>query len=442
MIDHIFLPMFIGTKEEIEQILKGRLVCRALLDERQIRDFLSKIPDKYMGREEWDVIRAGGYANFSELLVKYASLFPLFYDNGHFLRIKRRYKSIGDSTLIVLYPNEFMQRLQCAVALGYGNQYMTLITSAVYGKTDTDPYRYNAFRRSAKDRWKEEILLAVRMKPGLMVTETNIASMSEKIILEMGDLSDITVVARVNDLTRGIIPKELQEDDYMRYIDSFTPAKKEIGEWVFNVAANIMDIAPVAKWIDELRIIFPEDKWKAVSQVEKLFADGDAMPRLAFFGINGIDRVFLHINRIEFHFFKYSDEQRLIAEKLIHFAESKCKTGFCHMSLETNADLGVIKNKKILSQTHFREERTARRGELFESQCLEADYKLLPSMFGIDFARKDWHYSVRLFTPDDENAMWYDADDVMDFFTDAARMNVSRIDRLMKGDAYAGYRKI
>lgn len=438
----MFIPMFIASSEQTEKFMNGDLMLYPAADAVTVDEILSKIPPEYIGKGDWAAVEQGGYANLAELLAKQISLYPLAFENGRFLKADRRLRRMGDTAAIILYPDLFLQRVQNAVGAQYANQYMAALAAAEYRGRNDDAYGFNLFKRNVKDRWKQEMILAVRMNPNLRITNVHTQEYSANMNLMTGSLSDIAVTCPVQDLVRGKFPREIVSSEYIHYIDSFRTAKKEIREWIFSVAANVMNIVPVTEWMDKLERLFPGDKWKACSLVEKMFPDGDAMQRLAYFSQDGRDRVFFHINRIECHFFEFGDEKKALIRDLICFIEAECGTRFCHMLLETNADLGVIKNKGVLSQTRFREERTCQRGDLFEYQFLEADYKLVPSVLGIEFARRDWHYGVRLSTPDNEHIMWYDSNMVIDFFEDAAASNVARIEYLMKGDAYGRYHKI
>lgn len=438
----VFIPMFVVSAEQAEEIMSGNLVLNPAAEEAAAAELLSKIPPEYMGKSDWEAVAAGGYANLTELLAKQVSLYPLILEKGRFLKADRRLKRVGDTAVIVFQPDVFLQQVQNAVGVQYVNQYAPALASAQYRGRSTDPREFQLFDRDVRDRWKQEMILAVRMNPNLRVTDVHGQGYGEKMRLMTGSLAGMAVACPVQELVRGRFPQEILDPDYIRRLESFRPVKREIREWVFSVAANIMNIVPAAEWLEKLERILPGDRWKACTQVEKLFADGDAMPRLAYFSQDGRDRVFLHINKIECRFFEYGEEEKTLLQELVRFAEAECGTRFCHMLLETNADLGVIRNRDILSQTGFREERTCRRGDLFEYQFLEADYKVVPSVLGIGLARRDWHYGVRLFTPDNEHTAWYDSAMVLDFFQEVAASNVARIEYLMKGDVYGRYGKI
>lgn len=438
----IFIPIFIGTDEETMAFAEGNLILKPVVDNVLMENLLTHIPKEYIGKTDGEAVRSGGYANITELLAKQISMYPLAFENGRFLKLDKHFSAVGNMAVLILHPEAFLRRFQQAISMRFAEQYYGMVAMAQYEGVYADPYKFHIFNRDPVERWKQELFFVARMNPSLRVSSLNMEALQETMPVNLGNQSDIVVRCLVKDLIHGDFPKELLDQEYLRYLNRFKVAKKEIKHWIFDVAANVMSIIPTKEWIGKIETILLQDKWKPVTHVEKLFVDGEAMPRLAFYEFGGRDRVFFHINRIECHFNDYGDVQKELLDKIIRFAATECKTGFCHMSLETHADLGVIRDINILSQTAFREERTCKRGDLFEYQFLEADYKLVPSVMGIEFARKDWHYAIRLFTPSNEHIMWYDADAVLDFFNDAATSNLTRIRYLMQGDAYGRYKKI
>lgn len=353
--------MFIGSNEDMRAIMKGNLVLNPVADESEVKVLLSKIPENYFAKVEGNVLENGGLVNMLELLVKQTSMYPLVYEDGKYIKPNRRFRKMGDMAVVILYPDIFIQRFQDAVGMLFANQYYGMYASARYCEKSVEPDKFNSFNRNREDRWKKELILAIRLNPNLRVKNINMKKMVETISLSIGNLSDVAVICPIEDLLKGRFPERLLDIEYKGYLDSFRIPKKEVKQWILNVDANVMSIIPTTNWIDKLSEIFPKDKWKPVAQVEKLFPDGDGMPRLAFFENFGRDRVFIHINRIEFQFYEYNENHKTLVNKLLHFIEMECKTGFCHMMLETHADLGVIRDKQILSQTSFREERTCQR---------------------------------------------------------------------------------
>ncbi len=438
----IFIPIFIGTDEETMAFAAGNLILKPVADNVLMENLLTQIPKEYIGKTDGEAIRSGGYANIAELLAKRISMYPLAFENGRFLKLNKRFSTVGNTAVLILRPEAFLQRFQQAISIRFANQYYGIVATAQYEGVHADLYKFSLFNRDPIERWKQEIFFVVRMNQSLRVSSLNMEALQEMMPLNLGNQSDIMVRCSVKDLIQGDFPKELLDQEYLRSLNRFKVAKKEVKHWIFDVAANVMSIMPTKEWIEKIETILPQDQWKPVTQVEKLFIDGDAMPRLAFYENGGQDRVFFHINRIECHFYDYGGVQKELLDKIIRFAATECTTGFCHMSLETHADLGVIRDRNVLSQTAFREERTCKRGDLFEYQFLEADYKRSPSVLGIEYVRKVWHYAIRLFTPNNEHLMWYDANAVLNFYNDAATSNLTRIRYLMQGDAYGRYKKI
>lgn len=439
----IFLPMVIGTSEDISEVMCGNLTFKPVINETDLSKLINAVPPEYKGKSLGDRIKSGGYINYATLQEKQISLYPLFFEDGSFLKVSRKYKTMGDTAIIIFDPKRFLARFDNELSIKYVNMYRSMLATAQYTGRNIEPYNFNALSRNKCYGWQHEIVLSVRMNPNVGIDNVEFDKCLNSMQIDVGNLQDIAVTCSLDNLIKGRFPEVLNTPEYLQYLESFKMPEKDIKGWVINFVGNVMDVVPTSEWIGKLESIFPRDRWKAVSTVEKLFADGDSMPRLAFFGgIGGRDKVFIHISRIECHFYEYGAEQKKILNELVHFLEKECDTRFCHMSLETNADLGRIKDKRILSIEQFREERLCRKGDLFESHILDADYLLFSSPYAIDFTRKSWHYTVRLFTPDNEHIMWYDAESVMNFFNEAETSNTKRIKYLMKGNVYGKYQKI
>ncbi len=103
-------------------------------------------------------------------------------------------------------------------------------------------------------------------------------------------IRDIAVACPMKDLTKGVFPREITTVEYTNYIGGFSVKSQETGGWLFSVACNVMNIKPQKEWIDKLEYIFPKDKWKACAVIEKLYEDGDGLPRLVFFETNEQDK--------------------------------------------------------------------------------------------------------------------------------------------------------
>lgn len=440
--DNVFLPMLIVTSEQARQILEGNLILRPVVESHVRQEIIDKIPSQYNGVAGMDAIKVGGYINYAGLFARQLSFYPLTFLNSKFLKPNAKYREIGDTAIIVTYPQELFRRVYQVMYNQYADKFETLITQAQYKENNADPNNFSVFVKNESDQWKKEILLTIRFNSTVSVVKPDIFNNMQPINLYLGDISDLVEVSPIDDLIQGNFPRQLYEPKYIEYIKQYIISEQSIKGWVFSVAGNVMSIAPTGDWIKKLANIFPENDWQVCSSVEKLHTDGEALPRLAYFSKNGLDKVYIRINKIDFYFYEYDSEKNNLLKELVEFAAKECNTTFCHMFTETNADLGKVKNENILRYTHFREEKTCQKGNLFESHFLEADYKIMPSILGVEFSRKDWHYCVKLSTPGNEHFMWYNSDEVLNFFNDAVESNLARIEQLSQGDPYERYQEI
>ncbi len=85
------------------------------------------------------------------------------------------------------------------------------------------------------------------------------------------------------------------------------------------------------------------------------------------------------------------------------------------MDVETNANLGTVREYQALKTEHFHQSRTFRHNGIFSKELLEMDYCVHPNILGINGAQKAWHYRIHTFTRKNRHFMWYSSSDVMNF---------------------------
>ena len=64
------------------------------------------------------------------------------------------------------------------------------------------------------------------------------------------------------------------------------------------------------------------------------------MPRLIFHHVNGVEKIVIGINRLEFCFQFWTEKERSIVENCLKLIDENIQTRYCHMDVETNANLG------------------------------------------------------------------------------------------------------
>ena len=170
-------------------------------------------------------------------------------------------------------------------------------------------------------------------------------------------------------------------------------------------------------------------------------ADGATKPRLIFHSIYG-DSIFIGINRIEVRFQFYEEKQKRLLMEFITLVEKLAKTKFCHMQIELNANLGTIKETKVQRMVLFQESKSYVVNNLEVFHRIEADYNLKTNILGVTASQRAWHYTIQIKTPWSEHFLWYDSKLVLDFWCKAEIYSKNSIQKLMRGNAYARYKKI
>lgn len=114
-----------------------------------------------------------------------------------------------------------------------------------------------------------------RLNHNLAVSNSNPVN-AQSFVLE--NMSSMAVLVPVRDLVQGHFPEIFHDQQLLDYMDTFQFQKNGIQNHVFRVAANVMEITPIALWIERFQTILTPEQWIVNTITEKLIADGASMP--------------------------------------------------------------------------------------------------------------------------------------------------------------------
>ena len=434
---HCFLPIIITDEESSKEIMQGHITLSPMVDIDVQKRLFSDLKDVA------DItainIDNGYVCDTSDLKTLSLSLYHLEYREPGFKKLNPKFRNIGDVAVILLNPQAFMQALGWGVSVVFPHLRTLEVATAQYKEISYELEHWDMFARPLKESWKKEIFAMARMRPGINAIDEYVSS--ETVSFDIGDLSEIAICVPVKDLIKGKFPERLIQPDILALLQASKPKMSGIQGYVFSVAENIQEIEPTEEWINQFKSILPDDKWKANTTIDKLVADGAAKPRLIFHSIYG-DSIFIGINRIEVRFQFYEENQERLLIDFITLVEKLANTKFCHMQIEVNANLGTVNETKVQRMASFQESKSYVVNNLEVFHRIEADYHLKTNIMGITASQRAWHYTIQIKTPWNEHFPWYDSKQVIDFWSKAEIYSKNIIQKLMRGNAYAGYKKI
>ena len=429
-----FLPVIFASSIDFQSLMEGNISLKPVVRDREnyIKVFREKYPDTIL--------------NLADFYTLGFSLFPLEYQDHQFIKIFPKFRKCGEKAIIITNPAEFIARISDAIHRCFPNVRYPEIASAQYKKVMPSPAEFDIYARPWKDRWKKEFFIFARINPNLGVSNLKL----EDVSINIGSLSELVVCVDTENLIKGRFPEALRQEELQNYMDSFQPVMQEIKGWAFSVMAEVMDIEPTEHWIELFRDALPEGDWIANATIEKLFADGEGMPRLVFHHKDGMDRIVIGINKITFNFNSMKQLQLEKVQQVLDIinqhvnakVQNNRDAKFCRMSVETNANLGTVRDRWALKKDLFIEQSVNNHKGLIVTRKMETDYCISPNILGLNSSQRSWHYTIVTATPSDETMLLYSFDDVMAFFHDAAEYNIKQVQQLMKGDPYARYCKM
>lgn len=434
---HCFLPMIITDEESSKEIMQGHITLSPMVDidvQKRLFSVLKDVADITTIN-----IDNGYVCDTSDLKTLSLSLYYLEYGESGFKGLNHKFRNIGDVAVILLNPQAFMQALGWGVSVVFPHLRTLEIATAQYKEISYELESWDLFARPIKENWKKEIFAMARMRPGINAVDEYVAS--EPVSFDIGDLSEIAICVPVKDLIKGEFPERLMQPDILALLQASKPKMSGIQGYAFAVAGNIQEIEPTEEWIIQFKSILPNEEWKANTTIDKLVVDGAAKPRLIFHSIYG-ESIFIGINRIEIRFLFYEEKQKRLLMDFIALIEQLANTKFCHMQIELNANLGTIRESKIQRMASFQESKAYVVNNLEVFHRIEADYNLKTNVMGVMAAQRAWHYTIQIKTPWNEHFPWYDSKQVIDFWCKAESYSKNSIQKLMRGNTYARYKKI
>lgn len=432
-----FLPIIIADEDTSREIMQGHITLCPMVDFEVQKRLFSNLKD--VADITVTNIDNGYVCDTSDLKTLSLSLFHLEYGESGFKRINPKFKDLGNVAVILLNPQAFMQAVGWGVSVVFPHLCTLEITTAQYKEISYELENWDLFARPIKESWKKEIFAMARMRPGINAIDEYVAS--EPVSFDIGDLSEIAICVPVRELINGQFPERLMQPDILSLLQAYKPKMSGIQGYVFSVAGNIQEIEPTEEWISQFKSILADEEWKANTTIDKLVPDGAAKPRLIFHSIYG-DSIFIGINRIEVRFLFYEEKQKRLLMNFIELIEKLVNTKFCHMQMELNANLGTIKETKVQRMASFQESKSYVVNNLEVFHRIEADYNLKTNIMGVTASQRAWHYTIQIKTPWNEHFLWYDSKQVLDFWCKAEIYSKNTIQKLMRGNAYARYKKI
>lgn len=148
-------------------------------------------------------------------------LYALEYDDksGKFIKPDSRILDFGDTAVIIFNPRMFLYRVCNEMLRRFGNDFWTSFKRIDYNVEYSIGKTYDEFRKSPSYLWQNEFRIALDLAqgrfhpdilkevtdlakltfPGKIIEDTNQDSLSDSIILNIGDISDICVSMSTTD---------------------------------------------------------------------------------------------------------------------------------------------------------------------------------------------------------------------------------------------------
>ena len=258
----VFLPMIPLSQTESEAFINGNITIKLICD--NWKEITEQLRSKYNYHELY----------LSDLYTLAFTMMPLVYENQKVIKPNRRLRELGEYTVVIIRPDYFTQIFSDIVYRVFPNLRYPEIAAVQYRKSQSFIEEYDIYEKPWNESWKKVFLFTTSISSNLSIIKEDLSPVE----LNLGDLSNIGVCVKTEELVEGKFPQEMLGYDMIQYLDSFSLSLKGIQGWCFSVTEEVMDITPTDSWIQRFRKVLSEDDWVVNTVIEKFRPDTQGLP--------------------------------------------------------------------------------------------------------------------------------------------------------------------
>lgn len=296
---HTYLPMKIYDRQWADKLMSGQVFMRPLAEfgswrvleqkdlggealNNQFRGDIGEGIIRNIGPDEKDAffdalpedlrdhLLGKYYIAEEEKHTRVFSMAKLEYDTERkcYRLPDEKMRQFGDTAVIITNPEEFYQRVVRAYMTALPDRYLVEVGEIVYKDIWNDFGEWGVFAKEQKYSWQKEVRLAARLRPDIVALPD--APKPEPVLLDIGALAGIALEISVEDLLNGKLPRELQEPELLRKIESCQPKSPGLTDTGKLIVGDFGAIYPnqdwISYWTDRLKL---RDDWEPVTLPEK-----------------------------------------------------------------------------------------------------------------------------------------------------------------------------
>lgn len=445
------LPFFVTSDEEADRFISGLIPFEPLVPLTEQEMILSQMPYNIQSLSLNEEISNRVIYDLSDFSSKILTMGMLQYEEGKYHPINRLWQDEGTHAVVILNPIEFIERLSMYNEMLYPNFKSIEAAEIVYDDKmceESEKDRViHPYLRASSESWKNEIAIVSRCRRDVVLVPD--AGLREYEVYNIGRMDEkdmaIAVKIPVSNLCDGKFPDEFYKDYVMDFIEKGSASlRKENFPIVTDVmkafSCNIQDISPDKKYITLLQSVLDPTEWIPMTEMVNTATPNERTPVLVFQRVDGTAAIKFVVNTVECHFHGSAGSDDTIVRSLLELIESDFHTRFTHAAILRVFNMGPVEddqNRWLM----FDERRSHGGNGMIHFYRLSQEKMVSFNVFGFASAYDNfWKFEMQVI--DEESVLWYDADNIVDFFSAAEKEMEDTVDNLTGGDIIERFHQI
>lgn len=433
------LPVLIGSKEEMDNVMNGEFTFKPMLSREDHSKLVNMLKENYDLDDSYhDQVMKGYTINSNELLTETIYGYPLEFQNDNFVAMDQRYLEFGDTAVVIFNLPVIIDQLQGAFKSIQPYIYDVAVSQPRY-VDDLITLQYESCNKMKSSQWSKEMLIQAKIR-----NEVNFAEMvypgEQK--RKIDPINIFAVELPLKKLVEGDFSEIYKVDGIKEYMNSLKPFDRQIHSYHKKFMVDLREIEPTNKWIEKFNSILDPSEWTPISFSEKLREDGDSLARLRYIStINQFEIITFGINYVSFDFEHYGEREKKIFEDIIDFLDQQFKRNYTGLYSCIKADLGNRFEKyyplETFNESYSIFDKGVENSCLMEShlqiiQSLMTENRVVNTTWNIGATLFVWRYEISICTPLYEQTLYYNKNDLKNYFDDTDKYMLSVIDDYME----------
>lgn len=362
----MYLPVKILEKKYADEMIAGRMMMRPLADfgiwkigakrsvndsaRKDVREGTAYVPDdndkdeffNSIPQDMKDVISFPFYINERD---KYTRLFCMYRlqfnpSTNDFDILSSRMSELGDTAVIVTYPQEFLRRITNWCMSQANGLFIPSVGDIVYKSINKDKGYWGLWVKDESYSWQNEVRISAQLRPDIIGNMKDLDLTPW--ITDIGDISDIAVKKPIAELFNKRISYFILSEPTKALLKKAKSTPLGVCNREYVLFNDFSSYYPNKEYIDYYRKVLLKPDWIEITEMRQIVTGCKPVPILCFCNIDKIQKIVFLPDRVGL---TLTEDNYYLLKDFIKIDAVKHKETYSKVSLVTRYNCGDINTK-------------------------------------------------------------------------------------------------